>query len=125
MIREKIYTVLNDALGSTVNAIRPLVLKQKDELPAITYDVEIDHDVTFEGNTSFKKATLEINIFTNSLVDATGINRSLKTAVATVAGVYTGITIFNIYIVREIELFESEEREYRINTQFIVNYSEY
>ncbi len=121
MINERIYSILSSALTYT---IRPIVLKQKDELPAITYQVEIDHDKTFDGNADLKVARVELNVYATTLSEAKTINTELRAAMAGVSGVAAGITVFNLYVEREIEDFETEQYEYRINTVFLVNYSE-
>ena len=126
MIRERIYqTLANDAgLSALVTVIRPIVLNQSDALPAITYQIEKQHDFTFEGNSGLVRVTLELNVFADDLATAEEINSALQTALDALPGVENGESIYNVYLERELEAHDLEQGEYRINTQFIVNYSE-
>ncbi len=126
MIRERIYQKLSENvnLAAAINEVRPLVLEETDELPSLTYQIEIQHDNDYDGVSNFKKAILETNVYSSNLQEAKTVNALLKTAAATISGVETGLTVFNIFPSREIENFDSDEREFQINTQFTISYRE-
>ncbi len=126
MIRERIYQKLSENvdLAAAINEVRPLVLEETDELPSLTYQIEIQHDNDYDGVSNFKKAILETNVYSSNLQEAKTVNALLKTAAATISGVETGLTVFNIFPSREIENFDSDEREFTINTQFTISYRE-
>ena len=126
MIGERIYSVLStdSALLISTSVIRPIILQEQDDLPAITYQVAIEHEHTFEGTTDLKRATLETNIYAKTISTVKSINTELLTAIQSVVGTGSGVTVFNVLVDRVIEDYETEEHEFRINTQFIINYKE-
>ena len=124
MIRAKVYKVLSSSVGGIVNKIRPIVLKLGDELPSVTYQTEKKFDHIFDGESGFEKATIEINVYATSLKQAYTISKTIGTALSASTGAELDLTIFNVIKKREIEGFEPEDDEYRINTQFLINYTE-
>ena len=126
MISERVYSILSaDApLTASTNVIRPIVLRESDELPAITYQLSTEYDSTFDGVSTLKKSIAEINVYARTLSEAQSINDELKTSMANVAGIGSGVNVHSVFISREIEDYETEQDEFRINTQFSINYNE-
>ena len=113
------------ALTASVNAIRPIVLEQGDELPAITYQrSNNDTDYTFEGESGFKRLSLTVNLGVNSLIQSNAISKDVKRVMYGMKGVHNNITIHNVFVDREVDNFQYDDKEYQTNLIFIINYKE-
>ena len=125
-LKEKIYSTLSTdiALAASTQAIRPIKLEKKDNLPAITYQVQVDPDHTFDGESGFAQALAEINIYAKKQSQTESIFQELKAAIVKLPGSYAGIRIHNLFTRRVVEDFESTEDEFRINVQFTINFTE-
>lgn len=126
MIHEKIYSSLlaDPSVSGLTSTIRPIFLEQGDTLPAITYQIDFDHAYVFEGQSSLLTATVEINVMATSLVSAHELTGYVKTALKNTEGVDANFIIYQVRVAREIEDFESDPEEFRINLQFTIQYSE-
>lgn len=122
MIRSVIYHALNNALGNSVGAVRPLILQPSDTLPAITYQVEVEASHTFEGRSDLSRCQLEINIYAPSLDTAHQLTGAVETALLNATGRHEQVIVYKPQLTRIIDQFINEPGEYRVNCQFSFHY---
>ena len=124
MIADKIYSTLSSAASLSSAVIRPIILSQSDPLPGITYHLSKSPDEVFEGESGYQTGELEINVYDKTLASANVLSDAVKSEMLLMVGVDIGIKIYKVRLTRQIDDYESDPVEYRVNMQFTINYSE-
>jgi len=128
IIEDGLYNYLSNNAGVAAivsNRIYPLVMAQKTTLPAITYQTTaLRPDRGLDGNSGRMTATIQINAWAETHVEAKNLAEALRAALNDYSGAMGSDTIQRSRVENETDGFDEETNFYRVGMQITIIYNE-
>lgn len=129
MIVEAFYShvIANPAVAAITTSLFPHTIPQEASLPAMTYSVGSDDRFeTLDGVSGLKTATIDLDCWSRSYLEAHALADAVESALASHTGVLgsskPAITADHVRLERKFDLFESPTELHRVSMQFTVAY---
>lgn len=117
MIEDGLYAYLSqvpDVAAIMGNRLYPLLLRQKDHLPAGVYRVEFTPvDRTYCGTGSLMQATVQLDSYGRTYEQATGLADAFRVALLDFRGMMGNVKVKDVALLNEADFDDPEPGLYR------------
>ncbi len=127
VVEQALYSLLSGNAGVAAlvaTRISPITKPEDATLPAITYRRISSQRFSAMGrDAGVIKGRFQIDVWADTYDSAVGVKEAVRAAVQRYSTV-TGVTIYDIFIISEIDFFEDDTGQYHIAVDIEINYIE-